>query len=47
MYLIVDIFPIPTEFLHKDLIVFDVVYNPLKTKLIKEATKKRCKTLGA
>jgi shikimate 5-dehydrogenase len=43
MYLIVDIFPISTEFLHKDLIVFDVVYNPLKTKLIKEAIKKDAK----
>ncbi len=46
MYPNVDKSPIPAEFLHKDLIVFDVVYNPLETKLIKEATKKGCKTLG-
>jgi shikimate dehydrogenase len=38
--------PIPVEFLHEDLIVFDVIYNPLKTKLIKQASKKGCKTLG-
>ncbi|MFX1378068.1 MAG: shikimate dehydrogenase [Promethearchaeota archaeon] len=42
----IDKSPIPGEFLHEDLFVFDVVYNPLETKLIKDATKKGCKTLG-
>ena len=37
--------PIPTEFLHKDLIVYDIVYNPLETKLIKDANEIGCKTL--
>ncbi len=38
--------PIPAEFLHKDLFVFDIIYYPLETKLIKDATKKGYKTLG-
>ncbi len=46
MYPNVEKSPIPMEFLHEDLIVYDVVYNPLETKLIKDATKKGCKTLG-
>jgi len=46
MYPNVEKSPIPAEFLHKDLLVFDVVYNPLKTKLIKDATEKGCNTLG-
>ncbi len=46
MYPNVNISPIPEEFLHEDLIVYDVVYNPLKTKLITDAAQKGCKTLG-
>lgn len=46
MYPNVNKSPIPTEFLHEDLIVYDVVYNPLETKLMKTATKIGCKTLG-
>jgi len=46
MYPNVDKSPIPAEFLHEDLIVFDIIYNPLETKLIKDATQKGCKTLG-
>jgi len=46
MYPNVDKSPIPAEFLHDDLFVFDIVYNPLKTKLIKDATEKGCSTLG-
>ncbi len=38
--------PIPIEFLHKDLLVYDIVYNPLETKLLKDATQKGCKSLG-
>jgi len=38
--------PIPIEFLHDGLIVFDVVYNPLETKLMKEAAGIGCKVLG-
>ncbi len=46
MYPNVDKSPIPAEYLHEDLIVYDIVYNPLKTKLITDATQKGCKTLG-
>ncbi|NVM38064.1 MAG: shikimate dehydrogenase [Candidatus Lokiarchaeota archaeon] len=46
MYPNIDKSPIPAEFLHKDLLVFDVVYNPLKTKLMKDANEKGCNTLG-
>lgn len=34
---------VPKEYLHKNLVVFDVVYNPKETKLIKDAKKKQCK----
>ncbi len=46
MYPNINKSPIPAEFLHEDLLVFDIVYNPLKTKLIKDATEKGCSTLG-
>jgi len=38
--------PISKELLHEDLFVFDVIYNPLQTKLMKDAAKIGCKTLG-
>lgn len=46
MYPNIDESPISAEFLHKDLIVYDIVYNPLETKLIRDATQKGCKILG-
>ena len=46
MYPHVEQSPIPADFLHEGLFVFDVVYNPLDTKLIKDATEKGCQTLG-
>ncbi|MFX0021730.1 MAG: shikimate dehydrogenase [Candidatus Hermodarchaeota archaeon] len=46
MYPKVDQSPIPAEFLHEDLFVFDVVYNPLDTKLLKDAYSCGCKTMG-
>lgn len=33
---------VPTEFLHKGLVVFDVIYTPLKTRLIIEAERRGC-----
>ena len=46
MYPKVNDTPISKEFLHSDLFVFDVVYNPLETQLMKDATKIGCRTLG-
>ena len=37
---------IPKDFLHSDLFVFDVIYNPLETMLLKDAADIGCKTLG-
>lgn len=42
----VDASPISKELLHEDIFVFDVIYNPLKTKLMKDAAEIGCKTLG-
>lgn len=46
MYPRVDETPVPKELLHDDLFVFDVVYNPLETKLMKQAAEIGCETLG-
>ncbi|MFX1410706.1 MAG: shikimate dehydrogenase [Promethearchaeota archaeon] len=46
MYPLVNKSPIPPELLHSELIIFDIVYNPLKTKLLKDAVEKGCRTLG-
>lgn len=35
-----------SNMLNKDLIVFDLIYNPLETKLIKDARKVGCKTIN-
>ncbi len=41
----VDGMPIPGEFLNKDMVVMDIVYNPLKTRLLKEAEDIGCVTV--
>jgi len=38
--------PITKSILHSDLFVFDVIYNPIETKLIRDAKGIGCKTLG-
>jgi shikimate dehydrogenase len=38
--------PINSEFLHSELFVYDIVYNPSKTQLLLDAEKKGAKTLG-
>jgi len=38
--------PVKSEYLHSGLFVFDIVYNPLKTKLLSDAEKAGAKTLG-
>lgn len=41
-----DPLPIPPEFLSSGILVYDIVYNPPETPLIREAKKKGAKTLG-
>lgn len=38
-----DMIPVPEEFLHKDLAVADVVYNPRETLLIRKAKEAGCR----
>lgn len=37
-----DAMPVATDYLNKRMTVMDIVYNPLKTKLLKEAEAKGC-----
>ena len=41
----VDAAPVPAELLNKTMAVFDTVYNPAKTLLLKDARKKKAKTI--
>ena len=42
-----DVIPVPAEFLHKDLAVADVVYNPRETLLVQKAKEIGCRaTIG-
>jgi shikimate dehydrogenase len=41
-----DISPIPAEYLHKDLMVYDLVYNPMETKLLRDAKQKGARVLS-
>lgn len=45
MYPDIDKTPVPKERLKKDMIVFDAVYNPFKTRLLKEAEQTGCITI--
>ena len=38
--------PISKELLHENLTVFDIIYNPLKTQLLKDAEQRGCQILG-
>jgi len=42
----IDESPLDNILLHEDLMVFDIIYNPLETRLIKDAAQLGCKTLG-
>jgi shikimate dehydrogenase len=39
--------PLPNKFLKEGMVVMDIVYEPLKTKLLKEAEERRCVTIDA
>jgi 3-dehydroquinate dehydratase/shikimate dehydrogenase len=45
MYPNIDETPIPQEYLKKDMVVFDTVYNPPQTLLLKQAEEKKAKTI--
>ena len=38
--------PVPAKLLNSGLVVFDIVYNPIKTKLLREAEAAGAKTIG-
>jgi len=38
--------PVPAELLRKELVVFDIVYNPIRTRLIKEAGAAGARTIS-
>jgi 3-dehydroquinate dehydratase/shikimate dehydrogenase len=46
MYPDTDAIPVPRECLKKDMAVFDTVYNPAETLLLKQAKKAGCKTIS-
>jgi len=40
-----DLLPLPTEALHEGMVVMDLVYHPLKTRLLREAQGRGCRTI--
>ena len=46
MYPKINMTPVPKSLLHSELFVFDVIYNPLETQLMKDAAEIGCRTLG-
>jgi len=42
----VDETPLPADVLRPDMIVFDNVYNPMETRLLREAAEVGCRTVG-
>jgi shikimate dehydrogenase len=43
MYPRTDETPLPAHFFHRNMIVFDSIYNPLKTRFLKEAEETGCR----
>jgi shikimate dehydrogenase len=46
MYPETDATPVPKKNLSKEMVVMDIVYNPLKTRLLKEAEAQRCRIIS-
>ncbi len=46
MFPAIDISPVSKKILHSDLFVFDLIYNPLETQLIKDSKEIGCQTLS-
>jgi shikimate dehydrogenase len=38
--------PVPADLLKNGLVVFDIIYNPMKTKLLRDAATAGCQTIG-
>jgi shikimate dehydrogenase len=38
--------PMPPELIHPDMLVFDIIYNPLETRFLAEAKRRGARTLG-
>jgi shikimate 5-dehydrogenase len=38
--------PVPAEMLRKDMVVYDAVYNPAETKLLRDARAAGCRTVS-
>jgi len=45
MYPNIDVAAFSPRFLHHQMVIMDIVYNPIKTKLVLEAQKKGCTTI--
>jgi shikimate dehydrogenase len=41
-----DASPIPENGLSKEMVVMDIVYNPLETKFLKDAAARECQTIN-
>ncbi|MCX8188952.1 MAG: shikimate dehydrogenase [Nitrososphaeria archaeon] len=46
MYPDVEKTPIPKDYLKKDLVIMDIVYNPLQTRLLRDAVEIGCKIIN-
>jgi shikimate dehydrogenase len=42
----VDASPVPAEMLRKEMVVYDAVYNPAETKLLRDARAAGCRTVA-
>jgi shikimate 5-dehydrogenase len=42
----VDATPVPREMLRPGMLVYDAVYNPLETRLLREAREAGCRTVA-
>jgi shikimate 5-dehydrogenase len=41
-----EVSPVPAEMLRKDMVVYDAVYNPAETKLLRDARAAGCRTVA-
>lgn len=46
MFPICDKTPVPSRLMKRDMVVFDIIYNPIKTRLLDEAGKHGAKTIS-